>query len=119
VTCIALTDENDTTILLYHLDLIYPGATTSYARGRISKETGVPIQNIILATTHNHRAPALDVNTYDSEQYSESYKEWLMEAALAAMEDRKPAKMHIASTNVPNSTFVRHFVAEDGTRGGW
>jgi len=119
VTCVALTDENDTTVLLYHLDLVYPGATTSYARGRISKETGVPVQNIILATTHNHSAPALDVDHYSSQKYAESYKEWMVEAAVAAMDDRKPAKTYITSQKVENSTFVRHFILNDGSYVGW
>jgi len=119
VTCVALTDENDTTVLLFHLDLKEPSAITSYARGRISKETGVPVQNIILATTHNHRAPTLDLNTYSSEMYGESYKEWMLQAAVAAMDDRKPAKTYITSKQVANSTFVRHFILKDGSYGGW
>ena len=58
-TCIAFTDEQDNTVLLFHNDLGSSGEEiTIPIRKAVSKATGVPENHIHLAPTHSHSAPA-------------------------------------------------------------
>jgi len=119
-TCVAFTDENDNTILLYHLDL-----TRSYSdvipfiRAAVSKATGIPAAQIMVSATHTHSGPDLTVTGHPKiEAYKEMLKEQMIEVAKAALADRKPAKMHTATTYPEGLNYVRHYKLSDGTYGG-
>jgi hypothetical protein len=120
-TCIAFTDETDNTILLMELDLaLCFGLPTAYARADISKATGVPVAQIMVTATHNHSGPDLD-NTKEpaTERYTESLRKWMVQAAEAAMADRKTATGLFKTEAKPeNLNFVRHYVMSDGTIAG-
>lgn len=118
VTCVALTDETGNTILLYHLDLLFSFAGTLVnAKMAVAKATGVKGSQIVLASTHNHNAP--DLFYYDRLQsindYVDAMKDWMVQAAEDAMADRKPAQMYIASAELENMNFVRHYLMSDGS----
>lgn len=115
VTCIALTDETDNTILMYSEDLLY-----AYNGGlrKVIEATGVPFENIMIAATHNHSAPGMNFDHEGSYRYQELYNQWMVDAAVAAMEDRKPAKMYITTTYPENVNFVRHYILNDGSKVG-
>ena len=85
----------------------------------ISRATGVPGNNIMITSTHNHSGP--DVNSSEAviEDYIAYLCDRMAEAAVAAMADRKPAQMRTASTRLENMNFVRHFLLKDGTKTGW
>jgi len=118
-TCIAFTDETDNTILLYQLDLLDSSGTVNMARRQISQETGVSAMQIFMAATHNHYGPALDKTDNPSiERYNEELVPLLVQAAVEAMADRKPAKMHIARSYPEGVNFTRHVILADGTRYG-
>ena len=120
-TCIAFTDETDNTILLFELDLAMCfGLATAYARSDISKATGVPVAQIMVTATHNHSGPDLDNTKEPSiERYTESLRKWMVEAAEAAMADRKVATgLYQTSAQPANLNFVRHYVMGDGTIAG-
>lgn len=111
MTCIALTDENDTTVLLLTYDNIRTEPSVySAAVSKITKKLGVPRENIIYSATHNHSSP-------DSANgsYSTVIKDAALEAATLAMEDRKPAEMYTGNTEAPGITFVRHYIMNDGS----
>ena len=120
-TCIALTDETDNTVLLFHLDL--GNAWTNFslqARLKVSRQTGIPAGQIMVCTTHNHSAPCAISSTIvaNGSEYQPFVYEKMIEAALAAMEDRKPAKMYTTTTYTENMNFVRHYKLSDGSFGG-
>jgi len=120
-TCVAFTDESGNTILLYHLDLILSfSVPTLYARNAISKKTGVPFDQIMVTSTHNHSAPDL-LNTKEASitRYTEALQNQMITAAEKALEDRKEAKMYIATAYPENLNFNRHYVLKDGTKTGW
>lgn len=116
-TCIAFTDESDNTILLFHMDLCGCDATViGMARSSISKATGIPVGNIMVAATHNHSSPAIHLsNEISIDNYNASLKKWMKEAANAALEDRKNAEMYITSTKVEGLNFIRHYIMDDGS----
>ncbi len=120
-TCIAYTDKAGNTVLMYHLDLLNAYDYIVAQRPNISKATGVPKGNIIIASTHNHSGVSFTIASPDS--YLGEYKTMLcaalLDAAKAALEDRKPAEMYITTTNPVNLNFVRHYVYADGTINGY
>ena len=119
-TCIALTDSSDNTVLLFTVDL-----TNAYtevmdtARLQISQRTGIPVDAIMVSCTHTHSAPdLLNENEPSIPRYIEAFSGWMVEAAVAALEDRAPAKVYTASTATKNLNFVRRYLLADGTYAG-
>jgi len=117
-TCIAISDAQDNTVLLYHLDMLKCYDQILYAKSAISKATGVPAKQIITATTHAHSTPSLDVESPTTEAYADQLKTWMVEAAQDAMADRKEAKLFTTTVHPQGLNYVRHYVLADGTIGG-
>ena len=120
-TCIAFTDETGNTILMYHQDLI--GATpavTLLVRNELSKETGIPMEQIMVTGTHNHSGPSLGyTNMPCIADYIEMLKEQMKKAARDALADRKTVTgMYSTSANPANMNFIRHYNMADGTVAG-
>ena len=115
-TCVAFTDAKDNTILLFHTDLVGEmSGTFAAARKSISEATGIPVERIMISGTHTHSAPDLsnkDIPTIP--RYKELLQGKLLEAAKAALEDRKNAKLFTAEANPEGYNFVRHYVLSDG-----
>ena len=119
-TCIALTDSSDNTVLLFTVDL-----TNAYtevmdtARLQISQRTGIPVDAIMVSCTHTHSAPdLLNENEPSIPRYIEAFSGWMVEAAVAALEDRAPAKVYTASTATKNLNFVRRYLLSNGSYAG-
>ena len=110
VTCIAITDSTDKTVMLITSDLLYADMNVQ-VRGAVVKATGVPFENIIYGTTHTHSGPRISEN---NPVWLKQYYEYVAQAAKEAMEDRAPAEVTIGSNHVENLTFVRHYNVEDG-----
>ena len=115
-TCLAYTDETENTVLVFHLDLLNAFSATLLAKRAVSEATGVPVGQIVVSTNHNHSAPNLDKTDYANVmEYCDALKQWMVEAAQAAMADRKPATMSISKTNPEYLAFVRHYIMDDGS----
>ena len=119
-TCIAITDSNGTTALLYTLDIINAFTDVmNAARQQISDTTGVPYDAILVACTHTHSGPDLDnLNEPSIPRYIESLKGWMTQAAVAALADRAPATVYTTSTETENLNFVRRYLLSDGSYAG-
>ena len=109
MTCIAVTDENENTVLLMTSDSIRTETwVCDLMRDMIHSELGVPRENIFSSTTHTHNAP----DTIRTE-YTVFYQQAGLEACKKAMEDRRPAEMYTGTTEAEGLNFVRHYVMED------
>jgi hypothetical protein len=114
-TCLAITDEDDNTILLISTDLVAPHDSTPHAP-TLSELTGVPVENIVIAATHTHSSPDFSYSHMpEVARAKEKMLKGLEKAALAAMEDRKPAQMFGGSVKTESLNFVRHYLMNDGT----
>ena len=120
-TCIAFR-EGGNTILLFHNDLI-----GSYidpigpARKDIEKATGIPVDQIMVNATHVHRAPRTGPTYTEMRnvtRYHEDLRAWMVEAAVAALADIKPATAYTASIETEGLNFIRHYNMNDGTVAG-
>lgn len=116
VTCIAVSDGNDT-ILMYTMDQTSASYAGLYEELLISitGATGIPKDKIFIGATHTHGAP---MTTYGSEN-NKRYKQELLSAAGQAghdaLSDLTPSKMLQTATNVKGMNFVRHYNVADGT----
>ena len=118
-TCIAITDESNTTILMFAMDL--QRASEVYvipARTLISQETGVPESQIYISAGHTHSGPDVD-NTSEPSivRYNAQLIQKLADAAQAAMADRTAATMSTGSIETENLNIVKHYkhTTADGT----
>lgn len=119
-SCIAITDEQDKTLLLFSLDLIkaMQGFVEPWAAA-VSKATGVPEDYIFFSATHTHAAPMY----YDCPQRQEALDDFhkqlleqLPKAAQQAMQDRVSATMVAGRTDdLVRCNYVRHYLMNDGS----
>ena len=120
LTCVALTDEDGTTALLFSYDIsgCYKNVTDPMLE-KVSRELDIPLELISLSASHTHNAPDLANNKEPSiATYRKVVENKLLATAQEALADRKSATMWISTTETKNLTFVRRYILEDGTFAG-
>lgn len=119
VTCVALYDGN-TTFLVFTTDA--QNAVPAFTREpleKISEETGVPFENIMVHATHSHSTPGYIVPSREGiEDALKIYQEGLVVAAKNAIADLAPATIASGSTQAEGLTFVRHYKLSNDTYAG-
>lgn len=109
-TCLALTGEDGTTVLLYEVDLIKCSAFVYNARTIISKATGVPEDRIMIGASHTHAGPDMGLSNVASiANYTEYLMEQLQQVGMEALADRKAATSWYGSAETENLNFVRNY----------
>ena len=118
--CLAFTDSDNNTVLLYTADLLYPGwSLVSALREAVCKKTGISEDRIMLATTHNHSAPNTHAATNQGvSQFCDDFVQLLTAAAEEALADRAPVDIYIGRSQSEKMTFVRHYIMADGSYAG-
>ena len=118
-TCLAFTDGQDNTVLLFTTDTMATyDVVTGPLRQQIAEEHGLPFENVQIASTHTHSAPAITMKTPAMEAYRAKYCAGLKEAARKAMEDRTEGNIYVGNTYTENVNFIRHYKMADGTHAG-
>jgi len=119
-TCIAFTDADGSTVLLFHNDLI--GSTRTVfptLRQEIADAVGLPVSRILAAATHTHSAPdLLNEEKPSIPRYIKYLTEQMIVCAKEALADRKPATMATSRAYTKNLNFVRHYTLADGNYKG-
>ena len=120
ITCVALTDEDGATALLYTLDMI---ASSDYlcvpAREAVAKATGIPTEMIQIASTHTHSSvPCYKGSVGNDRFFNELYIPGVVKAALLALEDRSEATALAGQLTAKGLVFVRRYKLADGTYEG-
>lgn len=119
-TCIAFTDSEGSTALMYSSDLLSCSEEIAQQlRNAVKEEFGIPRENVVICCTHTHSAPEQGNANFPSiGRYNEMYKLSLMAAARTALEDRKPAQMFIGRTcRTQYLNCVRHYTKDEN--GNW
>ena len=119
-TCIAISDKNNETVLIYSLDLLAGfGPLTAAAREAVTQATGIPANRIMLAGTHTHAGPSVGTMHLDStKRFFDQTIQLLVQAAQNALADRAPATITAGRCETNKMSFVRHYKMENGTYGG-
>ena len=86
-------------------------------KSAINEQTGVCIDAIYIHSTHTHTGPAIPENTEDTliNKYRKTLCDKLVELAVMALADLKPAKMGYGVGNAPNVAFIRRYRMKDGS----
>lgn len=116
-TCIAITDEDGETALLYTVDMLYVNdVLTDQLRESVERETGIPGDHLMLCATHSHSTPSLSaVEIPGVKAYYDQFVRQMTIAAKEALEDRAPTEIYIGSIRTEKMNFVRHYLTDDGT----
>ena len=120
VTCIAFTDEQENTVLLYTMDqLLTPRPVWEAAAKELSQRYGIPTSAVIIASTHTHSGPDMYQPLAESSaRYRQVVADALLTAAEQAMADRKPAALEVGRTHTEGLNFVRSYFMGDHTVAG-
>lgn len=116
-TCIAITDEQDKTLLLITMDLIcMEDVLMAALRENITAATGIPEQYIFASATHTHYGPDVgNPGRKAVDDYIAYAAQRTVLAVQAALEDRAEASVLAGTAVTENLTFVRHYICADGT----
>lgn len=119
VDCIAMTDENDLTVLLMLVDMQrIEESLIDLLRISVNEATGVPQDRILISCSHTHSVPDLTMNSHEGiARYKGLLVERFAQSAVAALRDRLPAQLYGGTTQTEGLSFVRHYysVGEDGS----
>ncbi len=119
ITCIALR-YGEETFLIGTMDfLTTDDVYADPARALMSAATGVPMENILLNSTHTHAGAAIRSNgSKNVEHFRNDFNLWAERAAKEAMNDLSPAEVSYGSTKTEGMAFVRHYLMSDGSYAG-
>jgi len=119
-TCMAFRDGTGKIVLLFHNDLIgSPTDPMGFVRRDIEKKLGIPANNVMIAGTHVHYAPRVEwTSQAPIVKYNKLLRNWMFEAAEAAIADLKPAEVYTSSIETEGINFCRHYVMKDGSVAG-
>ena len=110
LTCLAVTDADGNTVLLYGVDATTSdGDVTMALRSAVEKATGISGENIMISATHTHSAPEITNPVFQSLLLTGA-----VEAAQTALEDRAPATVYVGTVMTEKLNFVRHYIQENG-----
>ena len=117
-TCLAITDEQGSTVLVFSFDLGNMSSVLANMRHDVAAATGVPVENIMFSATHTHSSPALGIDHPNVKRYCEKLRRCVVECGMKAMADRRAATLSSGRIQTQNMNFVRRYVLEDGTFAG-
>ena len=106
-TCIAITDSEGSTALIYTIDTLYTTKSeVDMVRTVITEKTGIPGDRVTISGTHTH----------GSARYSDftDYANQMALAAVDAIADQAPATVMAGSTIIEGMNYVRHYYTQNG-----
>ena len=108
LTCVAITDAEGSTVLMYGADLgDMEASVVEKIKPQVAKATGVPAEHMFFNATHTHSAP-------DCENMVPDLQKFAVTAAEEAIADRKPAEMYFGTAVTDAVSFVRHYFEKNG-----
>lgn len=114
VTCVAVSDAEETTFLMITVDFCTVGNIATELRELVCKATGLPEDRVFIAATHTHSAPGFTaLHLPCMQKYYAQAQEKFVLAAQNALADRKPATMLTGSIEIERMNFVKHYKAYD------
>lgn len=119
-TCIAFTDPDDNTVLLFTTDMIrVDPKLAGRVRDVLCPEFNLPRENVQIAATHTHSAPEMGEEKFPGVlEFHEKYVEGLVTAGRKAMGNRFPAVAYVGFTPTERMNFIRHYKIADGSYAG-
>lgn len=117
-TCVALTDGEETFLMISADAVRSKQSWTDAVRQKITQEFGIPGTHVMLMASHSHSAPNTNSQNAVMGAYTNIFVDGCVEAARQALADRAKATMYQGSVMTENMTFVRHYLMNDGSVSG-
>lgn len=119
LTCVAIR-ENGETYLVNTVDVVECNPVwVTPTKAVMSEETGVPVENILICSTHTHSSVSIGSDSCKNiETYRTEFFEAAREAAKAAVADLSPAEVWYGDIWAEGMAWVRHYKLENGTYAG-
>lgn len=118
IRCVALTDAEGNTQLIYSLDSVRVYNQAIQQAAIVCGELGISYENVLINASHSHSAPDMSSTHPAMVRYLTYFGEQFKAATLAALDDRKPAQMFYGTTEVEGLSWIRHYLMDDGSYGG-
>lgn len=114
VTCLALSDGTNTS-LVYSQDLNFSTSNlTPTLRSDISMATRIPQANIFFAATCTYSGPDMKSTHENMVPFMEKYNAAMVQSAQDAMADLSPTTLYTATTQATGMAFVHHYTTDTG-----
>ena len=117
INTVAISDGEKTAIMVTYDGLGVGKPTLTEWRERISEKTGVPVDAIYMTASHSHTAPGSirpDQNEVADEFFVNMGRK-IVDSAVLALRDLKPAKMGFGIGKAENVSFCRRYKMKDGS----
>ena len=109
-TVIAITDKENTTVLMITVDLqSIADSYVNYFTRLISEATGVPDDHIYITTTHTHNCPSVNVNSQENARYVALLSNALISGSINALADRGAATMKTGQFETQGLNYTRNY----------
>jgi len=111
-------DDGATQIAIAVVDnCVIPRPIMDDAKQRASKETGIPVDRMLISATHCHSAPSVFgvLGSDCDEEYAKFLPGKIAEAIVAAHKNLRPARVGWAVGKDPKNVFCRRFLMKPGT----
>ena len=116
--CAVAVNAGDSTVILIAADLLLlPKTVTDDYRSAIAEKTGVSPDAVFIHSTHTHQGPIISRVSKDELliEYERFLSRRMVDLAVMALEDMKPAKMGIGVGEAKNVAFIRRYRMKDGS----
>lgn len=115
-SCLALTDAEGNTALVFSLDQQRPQEEViAEIRQAVTEATGISPDKILLCSTHTHSTPDLYMTDMQCIlNYRKLLQERCAQAAVQALADRKAAAFEAGSMDTKRLNFVKHYKQANG-----
>lgn len=107
-TCVAISDGEDSTVLLVSLDLYTLPEIINPAA--VAEKVGIAADRIFLSATNTHSAPGKDASC---ENYFKKFFDTTVSVCTEALADRKAATMATAGIETEKLNYVKHYKCRD------
>jgi len=111
VYCLAVQDSDGNTAMVVSADICAIGTSQcTTLRNNINLATGIPVDNILITSIHQHSTPSPTAGVYTA-----FFSDCVVEAACDAMDDLAPCELYTNTVQTEGLNFVRNYLMSDGT----
>lgn len=119
VTGVAVSDEQNNTVLIMAMDLVRLYDPLVEALPAIAEAAGIPVENLIINVSHTHSGPDMHSKADGMADYVQYVLDQTILTAQQAMADRKPVtETLVGDVETDDLNFIRHYILEDGSYAG-
>ena len=117
---VVLQDEEGNMLVFVIGDITWaPKDLADRIRDDMSKELGIPANNIIVSGTHTHNSVSASLTEFPAVvNFREQYVKGMEKAIRLAVEDLKPTEVYVGSVMTENMNQVRRYFMDDGSLDG-